>query len=388
MDGTAGPTGSQRRHRRAGVETRVDLEITGVAGFVSGMSEDISVGGMFVRLAVEPAEGAPARFGFRLSPDEAIIRGVGEVAWVREADEQRGLAAGVAVEFLNLSDEHRARIAGASRAVAALGLATAPSDETGDDEQLGETPSAEGSVVAPGDDAGETAAGDEPDPAPAVTVELDDAEPAPPDPPSPVRQIGDVTLSLAPAVELPDTGDEPVTEPERLPFPWALLAGMAAIVVLAVSVGALLLAPARDARTSDVGSEPDERPVPAAAPSATPTPPPVRRSGSPPASRLADVRWTSSLRSTRVELIADGLLTADRVATEALIDPPRFVIRIDGLARGQIPSLLETEGPDIRRIRIDRSLDDRSLEVILDLKTPTVRVTTAVEANRIALETR
>ena len=393
VDGTSGPAGSQRRHRRAGVETRVDLEIGGIEGFVSGRSEDISVGGMFVRSAARPAEGAPVRFGFRLEPGGPIIRGVGEVAWVRDEDPQRGSAAGIAVAFLDLTEGDRASIAAASRQLAGE-LPTPPDRESRSTTRP--APVTEAVVVdeaagpaPPATDEREDTGGEPtgPDALALETAELAAALGSPADEPvPPPREIGDVTLAIEGAEPQAPGAALDGEDGQRLPFPWTLLAGMAAVVVLVVSVGALLLAPGGDGG-GDGGPQTTGQIVggPVAP---VPSPKPTRPSVLPPAERLVDLRWSSSLRATRVELDADGRLAADRIVTEALIEPPRFVVRIAALERGDVPELTETAGPDVRRVRVEPSATGGDLVVTLDLATSTVRVSTRLEAGRLTLETR
>ncbi len=332
MNGGAGPPQTQRRHRRAGIETRVDLEFRGVTSFVSGMSEDISPGGLFVRLDDPPPEGTRLRFGFRLEPDTPVVRGLGEVVWVRTEDGGPDQPAGVAIRYVELGDDDRARIATASRRGDAGVVARGGSADERDDTVA--VPSATG----PDADAG-------------------DGCPA----------LGDAAVEHATE---PTPGSR-----SGLPFPWPLMAGMVAVVVLVVSVGALVLGPAGGRRPA-VGAA-------AAVPSPSPTRRTIRE-----ATRLEAIRVSESLGSTRVEVLLDGLVTADRFATEAQVHPPRFVLRLYGIAPGGAGDLLEVGASDVRRVRVVERPHDGTLDVVLDLAVATVRVGVRSEGNQVVLETR
>lgn len=332
MNGGAGPPPTQRRHRRAGIQTRVDLEYRGLTRFVSGMSEDISPAGMFVRLDELPPEGTRLRFGFRLEPETPVVRGLGEVVWVRTEDEGPEKPKGAAIRYVVLGDDDRARIAAASRRDEAAAVPAGP----------------------PGDD-------------------LDDTASVPPPQASGVDP-GELPVTPGEGVVERASEAAPTRSGEVLPFPWPLVAGMVAVVVLVVSIGALVLGPAGGGR------------APAAA-SDGPLPAPTRRAIRE-ATRVEEIRWSGSLGSTRVEVLLDGMIDAGQIGTEAQLHPPRFVLRLRGVAPGGVGDLHEVGASDIRRVRlVERSHED-SLEVVLDLAVATVRVGVRSEGNRVVLETR
>lgn len=333
MNGGAGPTPTQRRHRRAGIETRVDLEYRGVPRFVSGMSEDISPGGLFVRLDEPPQEGTRLRFGFRLDPDTPVVRGLGEVVWVRTEEGGPDQPKGAAIRYVEFDDEDRARVVAASRrGEAAAGSAGEPPEES--DDAVADSP-------APAPDSGS----------------------------------GDGSAASGETVVERVEEPHPRAQPD-LPFPWPLVVGLIAVVVLVVSIGALVFGLA------------GKGPPPAAAgvagvPSPAPTRRPVRE-----ATRIEAIRVSQSLGSTRVDVLLDGSVAADWLATEAQVHPPRFVLRMYGIARGDVGDLHDVGASDVRRVRLVERPHDGSLEVVLDLAGATVRVGVRSEGNRIVLETR
>ncbi|MBZ0115181.1 MAG: PilZ domain-containing protein [Thermoanaerobaculia bacterium] len=96
-----------RRHDSPRLESRVpfDQEVRVVfddlGDFVSCCSENVSLGGMFLATEVPLAIGTCFDFEFHSNQDLTLVRGRGEVSWVRESA-SKGSAAGMGIRFLEL----------------------------------------------------------------------------------------------------------------------------------------------------------------------------------------------------------------------------------------------------------------------------------------------
>ena len=77
-------------------------------------SEDLSEGGIFVAAKCPQPLGTRLEFQFTLPDSRQLIEATGEVQWVREAGDEpvEGApdAPGMGIRFIDLPDEHQARI--------------------------------------------------------------------------------------------------------------------------------------------------------------------------------------------------------------------------------------------------------------------------------------
>ncbi len=94
-------------------ETRfqVDLAVTvnSESNFYAGFASNISAGGIFVATHIVHPVGT--KFNLSIHLDEAgIVRGVGEVRWLRAQDETAGLPAGLGIRFTEVEGDGAERI--------------------------------------------------------------------------------------------------------------------------------------------------------------------------------------------------------------------------------------------------------------------------------------
>ena len=92
-----------RDSRRVPLETRVQFKFDRFSGFLSDFSANISPGGMFIRTRTPQPAGTVLEFEFRLGDGFELIKGRGEVVWVRPEDEGPARPAGMGLRFLELS---------------------------------------------------------------------------------------------------------------------------------------------------------------------------------------------------------------------------------------------------------------------------------------------
>jgi uncharacterized protein (TIGR02266 family) len=99
----------RRQHERAGLKTFVHLGSE--SNFYTGLSNDISEGGLFVATHDLLAHGAVVDLEFSLGEHDYKVKVQGAVRWVREYNRDcPDVRPGMGVQFLNLSQEDRAAI--------------------------------------------------------------------------------------------------------------------------------------------------------------------------------------------------------------------------------------------------------------------------------------
>lgn len=96
-------TGGNERNR---TRYRVELEVTleGSHNFYMGFTENISEGGLFVATHRYKPIGSPIRLTLRLPAAAEPIEVLGEVRWVREANEANNVPPGMGVCFHEISE--------------------------------------------------------------------------------------------------------------------------------------------------------------------------------------------------------------------------------------------------------------------------------------------
>ena len=92
-----------RDSRRVPLETRVHLKFERFSGFISEYSANISPGGMFITTQTPEPPGTMLEFQLQLGDGFELIRGTGEVVWVRAAADGTTRPAGMGIRFLRLS---------------------------------------------------------------------------------------------------------------------------------------------------------------------------------------------------------------------------------------------------------------------------------------------
>jgi uncharacterized protein (TIGR02266 family) len=96
-----------RIFRRVPFETAVRLRFDDFADFVTEYSGNISLGGMFVKIADPPPIGTSLEIEFRLDDGLDLIRGRGKVIWVRDEAPAPEQPAGIGVRFVELTPGSR-----------------------------------------------------------------------------------------------------------------------------------------------------------------------------------------------------------------------------------------------------------------------------------------
>src|SRR5215203_4892626 len=93
-----------RDSRRVPLETRVQFKFDRFSGFLSEYSANISPGGLFISTRTPQPPGTVMDFEFRLGDGFELIKGTGEVVWVRAEDEGPARPAGMGLHFRQLAE--------------------------------------------------------------------------------------------------------------------------------------------------------------------------------------------------------------------------------------------------------------------------------------------
>jgi uncharacterized protein (TIGR02266 family) len=101
----------ERTSYRSATRTRLEVEVTldSESQFFSGLTRDISRGGVFVATYRILPVGRAVVLEFTL-PDESRVTATGQVRWIRDEVGDGTAPVGMGIVFDTLSDEDRARI--------------------------------------------------------------------------------------------------------------------------------------------------------------------------------------------------------------------------------------------------------------------------------------
>lgn len=99
----------QRKAERRALEARFSARDVGGAGTLVFTSEDVSLGGAFLRSELLLEQGEPLALAFRV-PGAGELKAQARVAWVRRFPEA-GQPSGMGVEFLVLPEPERSALA-------------------------------------------------------------------------------------------------------------------------------------------------------------------------------------------------------------------------------------------------------------------------------------
>jgi uncharacterized protein (TIGR02266 family) len=97
-----------RAHQRVGIQVEVTLESE--HNFYTGLSSNVSEGGLFVATHTPPPIGTRLTVRFVLAGSAEPIDAVGEVRWVRET-RSPDFPSGFGLRFLEIGDEALSRVA-------------------------------------------------------------------------------------------------------------------------------------------------------------------------------------------------------------------------------------------------------------------------------------
>jgi uncharacterized protein (TIGR02266 family) len=98
----------RRHHPRFSVEAEVTL--ASEHNFYAGLIENLSVSGIFISTFELRRIGERIDFSIRLGDSEDVVRGVGEVRWIRQYSETSDTPPGMGLSFVELDPASRARI--------------------------------------------------------------------------------------------------------------------------------------------------------------------------------------------------------------------------------------------------------------------------------------
>ena len=102
----APPLELRDEHRKSErISLSVELHLASESHFFSGLSGDISEGGVFVSTYRDLATGTPVDLEFSLPGSNRVVKAKGEVKWHRSASE--GAPPGVGIAFEELSEDDR-----------------------------------------------------------------------------------------------------------------------------------------------------------------------------------------------------------------------------------------------------------------------------------------
>ena len=399
-------TNIPRDSRRVPLQTRVQFKFDRFSGFISEYSANISPGGLFLRTRTPQPPGTVLDFEFRLGDGFELIKGRGEVIWVRAEDEGTSRPAGMGIRFLELSEGSKELI---YRMVDEHVLqGGTPFDVTQKPSEPAPAPAAVAAPPFPELLAPPTAPRSEPQPAPDASTWLPAlSEPEPPASDEPFPELLSPTPAPPPAGPAPifttTFGSASLHRPPRRILPWVLLA-----VVVVLAAGAFLFGGRLLEWTGLGGHEKAARPVPsppvrAAAPEQRPAaakgaPGPPVSSSAPPAAAapapapapvaepdtgpaltvLERVTWERAAGGTDILLWGNGSIPPE-IYKRARIEgnPPRELIRLSGVRSPQPQARVVVGTAEVLQVRMGYHPEagKGELHVVLDLAHPAVAIT-------------
>jgi uncharacterized protein (TIGR02266 family) len=101
-------TRGQRTHQRVDLEVEVDLGSD--HNFFTGLTQNISEGGIFVATIHSPPVGTRLQLRLTLPGDDTPIDVTVEVRWVKEPRDWHSAEKGLGLQFVDLAPEAQARV--------------------------------------------------------------------------------------------------------------------------------------------------------------------------------------------------------------------------------------------------------------------------------------
>jgi uncharacterized protein (TIGR02266 family) len=108
-ESVAPPSSGAERRRKERRECEFDVEFLGDSHFITGITQDLSEGGVFVATYQRLPIGTPVCIAFEL-PDGHRIEARGQVRWIRGEREESGTRPGLGIAFSQLDAESLAKI--------------------------------------------------------------------------------------------------------------------------------------------------------------------------------------------------------------------------------------------------------------------------------------
>ncbi len=398
-----------RDSRRVPLETRVQFKFDRFSGFISEYSANISPGGLFLRTQEPQPPGTVLDLEFRLGDGYELIRGRGEVIWVRAEDEGTARPAGMGLRFLELSEGSRELIyrivdEHVLQGGTPFDVTQKPPDPTpAAAPEAGPPPFPElfDRPATPGPGEPETI----PDAASWLPA-LDDPAHEPSPSPEPFPELLAKPASEPPAEPSPmfttTFGSASVQRPPRRLWPWALLASLVVLAAAAFLLGGRIQewrglgaekeapperpasaspaprqAPAPGPRQPAAGTGTREASPPAPLPPAAPTPPAAPQG--PALTRLDRVTSEPTAGGgTDILLWGNGEIPpAAYKRTRIEGNPPRELFRFSGVRGTQAQTRVVVGTAEVLQVRTGYHPEAGSgeLHVVLDLAHPAVAIT-------------
>ena len=109
---TAVPPPLPAEHRRAFDRLNLEVEVDLVSdhNFYTGLSTNISEGGLFIATHTHKPVGATMEIRFTLPGDTEPVSAIAEVRWAREHNEQSDTPPGLGMRFVQIADRDLSRI--------------------------------------------------------------------------------------------------------------------------------------------------------------------------------------------------------------------------------------------------------------------------------------
>ena len=96
------PEGTQKRAPRIPFAREVEIRFEEFGEFVTEYSRDLSLTGMFLHTSQPHPPGSSFQFEFQVEGGQPLIRGVGEVVWIRDLDQSKDEPPGMGIRFITL----------------------------------------------------------------------------------------------------------------------------------------------------------------------------------------------------------------------------------------------------------------------------------------------
>ena len=94
--------GAPKRAPRIPFATHVEVRFEEFGEFVTEYSRDLSLTGMFLHTNSPHPPGSSFQFEFQVEGGQKLIRGVGEVVWIRGAEPTEDQPPGMGIRFISL----------------------------------------------------------------------------------------------------------------------------------------------------------------------------------------------------------------------------------------------------------------------------------------------
>ena len=98
---------SGSREPRIAFATQVEVRFEEFGDFVTEYSNDLSLSGMFLHTNKPHPPGSSFQFEFEVEGGQRLIRGVGEVVWIREPERSQDEPPGMGIRFISLDTNGR-----------------------------------------------------------------------------------------------------------------------------------------------------------------------------------------------------------------------------------------------------------------------------------------